>query len=183
MLIENFCNLLRERSTEHISSGQLLFANGHYGQVVSILRQELESLVKAVFLIDQDIPTRLYFIEQTLNNNRWTYPNTRTLVTDRHMVDKADKLWGWTASVYKLGCAFIHLSPMANYKNENPFLQLTDDEIRNVKQHLHTYHGFPLSNDLSMITVSPYLLKVLTKVAGNLECYIQDIENNKLGND
>jgi len=79
------------------------------------------------------------------------------------MVDLSDRLYGWANSVYKLGCAFIHLSPMGDYKNVNPFQQLSSIEIADIKQHLNHYHGFPLTDDLSMDTVNPYLLKVLKK--------------------
>jgi len=42
---EKFCNILRERSREHMSAGRLVFTNGHFGQLISILRQELDSLI------------------------------------------------------------------------------------------------------------------------------------------
>lgn len=145
---EQFCRILRERSAEHLSSGVLLFANGHYGQIISVLRQELDSLVRTVFLLEKDLTTRQHFIQQTLQNIKWTQPNSRTVVTDRQMVDLANSLHGWTNSVYKLGCAFIHLSPMANYKHENPFSQLPAHEISDIKRHLHNYHSFPLAEDL-----------------------------------
>lgn len=179
--IEQFCKILRERSTEHISAGQLLFDNGHYGQVISVLRQELDSLVRVVFLLSKDLNTRQHLINQTLRNIRWSQPNSKSIVTDRQMVELTNKLHGWTNSVYRLGCAFIHLTPMADYKNSNPFQQLTQMEINDIKQHLHNYHGFSLSESLSMETVSPFLIKVLDKVSGNLGCYIDDLENNKVG--
>lgn len=116
-----------------------------------------------------------------MQNEKWTWPNTRTQITDRNMVDLANSMYGWTNSVYRLGCAFIHLSPMADYRNENSFQQLSSTEIDNIKQHLHDYHGFPLNNDLDMNTVSPYLLRVLDKVSSNLECYIADLEIDKVG--
>lgn len=178
---EQFCRILRERSIEHVSSGRLLFANGLYGQVVSILRQELDSMVRVIFLLHQSLAVRQHFIEQTLLNTKWTLPNSRTTVTDRQMVDLTNTLYGWTNSVYKLGCAFIHLSPMADYRNENPFLQLSSTEISNIKHHLHDYHSFPLAHDLSMESVNPYLLKVLDKVSSNLECYIVHLENYEIG--
>ena len=177
---ERFCQILRERSNEHISAGNLLFANGHYGQLIAILRQELDSLVRTVFLLSKDLATRQHFINQTLQNLKWTQPNSKTIVTDRQMVDLTDKLHGWTNSVYKLGCAFIHLSPMVDYKNHNPFQQLTQNEIDDIKQHLHNYHGFSLSKSLDMTTISPYLLKVLDKVSGNLGCYIDSLEDNRV---
>ena len=54
---EQFCRILRERSVENISSGQLLFNNRLYGQLISVLRQELDSLVRSVFLLSKDINT------------------------------------------------------------------------------------------------------------------------------
>jgi len=177
---QQFCRILRERSAEHTSAGQLLCANRHYGQVVSILRQELDSLVRTVFLLTTDLTERQHYIQQTLNNEKWTRPNSRTVITDRQMVNLSDLLHGWTNSVYKLGCAFIHLSVMADYRNENPFQQLSVEEINDIKQHLNDYHGFPLDEDLSMITISPYLLRVLDKVSSNLEYYIGNLESGRV---
>jgi hypothetical protein len=134
---EQFCRILMERAAEHLSSGRLLFANELYGQIISILRQELDSMVRAIFLLSKDLTMRQHFIGQTLQNTKWTQPNSRTTVTDRQMVDLTDTLHGLTNSVYKLGCAFIHLSPMVDYRNENPFLQLSPTEVTDIKQHLN----------------------------------------------
>jgi len=177
---EQFCQILRERSAENISAGRLLFNNRLYGQLISVLRQELDSLVRTVFLLSKDLNIRQHFISQTLQNTKWTLPNSRTVVTDRNMVDLTDRLHGWTNSVYKLGCAFIHLSPMADYKNSNPFQQIEKTEINDIKQHLHNYHGFQLVDPLNMDTVSPYLLRVLDKVSSNLECYIEYLEKKRV---
>jgi hypothetical protein len=179
---EQFCKITRERSAEHCSAGKLLFENGFYGQFISLLRQELDSLIRVVFLLSKDLNTREHFINQTLNNVKWTQPNSRAIITDKQMVDLTDSLNGWTNSVYKLGCAFIHLSPLADYKNGNPFQQLTAIEVIDIKQHLHQYHEFNLSNELNMVVIIPYLPKVLEKVAGNLKCYIEDLENGIIMN-
>lgn len=68
-----------------------------------------------------DLNLREHFINQTLEGIKWSYPNTKKVVTDKQMVDLADKFYGWPFFVYKLGCAFIHLSAMVYYKNSNPF--------------------------------------------------------------
>jgi hypothetical protein len=177
---EQFCQILEERSAENVSAGQLLFNNRLYGQIISVLRQELDSLVRVVFLLSKDLNTRQYFILQTLQNTKWTLPNSRTVVTDRHMVDLTDRLHGWTNSVYKLGCALIHLSPMVDYRNSNPFHQLEPTEINDIKQHLHNYHGFQLTDPLNMDTVRPCLLRVLDKVSSNLEYYISCLKNSMI---
>lgn len=176
--LEQFCQILKERSTENTSAAKLLFDNGKYGQVISILRQELDSLIRIVFLLNQNLVVRQHLVSQTLQNTKWTQPNSRSIITDKQMVDLTDKLHGWTISLYKLGRAFIHLSPMANYKNSNSFQQLTQAEILDIKQHLHNYHNFSLSDDLNMETISPYLLNVLDKMSNNLACYINDLEKN-----
>lgn len=98
------------------------------------------------------------------------------------MVNLANTLLGWTNSVYKLGCAFIHLSPLVDYRNGNPFQQLSQNEVDDIIQHLHNYHSFDLTNELNMDTISPYLLRVLDKVASNLECYIMHLENEGVDN-
>lgn len=180
---EQFCRILRERSSEHKTAINLMVRSELYGQAISILRQELDSMVRVIFLLSKsDLDVREHFIRQTLNNTKWTLPSSRTIVTDRLMVDLTNSLFGWALSVYKFGCAFIHLSPMSDYRNDNPFLQLTQLEINNVKEHLHNYHGFPLTNDLTMQTISPYLLKIFAKISDNLAYYIGELENDRTGN-
>ncbi len=172
---EQFCRLLRNRSAEHKAAAQLLFPQRLYGQMISILRQELDSMIRAIFLVSQSPHNRQHYINQTLNNEKWTLPGTRAQITDRHMVDFANTLHGWSCSVYKLGCGFIHLSVMADYDYNNPFLNLPLNEQQEIKQHLHDYHGFPLSNNLNVATVGPYLLMVFEKISNNLEYEIQHL--------
>jgi len=143
--------------------------------MLAILRQELDSMVRVIFLCTQNASNRQHYINQTLNNEKWTLPGKRTPITDRQMVDFANTINGWEKSVYKLGCAFIHLSAMTDYNHNNPFLQLPPNEQQDIRQHLHNYHSFPLSDNLSVATVGPYLLKVLDKIADNLEYEIQQL--------
>jgi len=110
---ERFFRILRERSTEHGAAISLLLQDELYGQAISILRQELDSMIRVIFLLShKDLDVRNHHIDQTLNNIKWTFPNSRTIVTDRNMVDLTDALYGWARSVYKLGCAFSILSTM-----------------------------------------------------------------------
>ena len=177
--VEKFCEILRQRSIEHRASAMLLFGNKHYGQVISVLRQELDSLVRTIFLLSKNLKEREHFINQTLNNQQWTLPESKTKITDRNMIDLANRLNGWTNSVYKLGCAFIHLSPFADYNNQNPFSHLPFEEVDNIKRHIHSYHGFPLESELNMQSIIPYLMHVFNKVSNNLGYYIEQLNSNK----
>ena len=104
----------------------------------------------------------------------------KKVVTDKQMVDLADKFYGWPFFVYKLGCAFIHLSAMVYYKNSNPFLLLSVSERNDITRFLHQYHSFPLELELNLENIIPYLDKVFNKVSSNLACYIEDLRQNKL---
>jgi hypothetical protein len=159
-----------------MAAARLLCPHGLYGPMMAILRQELDSMVKMIFLVTQSQSKRQHYINQALSNEKWTLPGTKTQITDRQMVDFANTINGWERSAYKLGCAFIHLSAMSDYNHTNPFLQLPLDEQRDIKQHLNNYHGFPLTYNLSVETVGPYLLKVLEKISSNLEYEIQKLQ-------
>ncbi|MDR6195957.1 hypothetical protein [Siphonobacter sp. SORGH_AS_0500] len=178
--IQKFCKILRDRSLENREAGQILFERQLYGQLLSIIRQELDSQVRIIFIANNDTETREHYINQTLCNERWTRPNSSAKITDKQMVDFANNLNYWTQSVYKLGCAFIHLSPLAIYKDENPFSNLKPHEIEDIKQHLHEYHGFSLADDLTLENTKGYLLLVLNKISNDLNNRITSLENSSV---
>ena len=96
------------------------------------------------------------------------------------MVELADNLNGWTKSVYKFGCAFIHLSSFHDYLFSDPFSNLDDIEISLIKSHLNNYHDFPLATDLNMQSISFYLPMVFEKIKSDLECYIKNLEDQQV---
>ncbi|MBB3122496.1 hypothetical protein FHS03_005597 [Massilia violacea] len=95
------------------------------------------------------------------------------------MVDLAQELQGWTASVYKFGCAFIHLSGMHDYNSRDPLSLISNDEREDILRHCRYYHSGPANDDASFADLVPFLPKVLEKIAGNLECYLNDLENDR----
>jgi hypothetical protein len=105
-----FARQVRSRSNEHRHAMELLSRARLAGQMVSVLRQELDSMVRVIYLLAQDIPRRTALIESSVAGKRWLKQNSRSPVTDKEMVELAQHLRGWTSSVYKFGCAFIHLS-------------------------------------------------------------------------
>lgn len=175
-----FCDIVNQRSKEHSYAINILLQQQLYGQVISILRQELDSMVRVMFLLSiSDLTLREHFISQTLEGIKWSYPNTKKIVTDKQMVDLANEFYGWSFFVYKLGCAFIHLSAMVYYKNSNPFLLLSVSERNDIKKFLHQYHGFPLELELNLGNIVPYLDKVFNKVSSNLAYYVENLRQNK----
>lgn len=179
--VEAFCRLVRIRSEENRKAVRLVYRENLTGQMISLLRQELDSMVRMIYLLHlNDLNYRNHLIRQTLSGERWRKLENNAIITDRAMVDISDDLNGWTESVYKFGCAFIHLSNFHDYQENDPFDQLTNQKKEDIKQHLNNYHFFPLSQNLSIQTISPYLPKVFDKISNNLERYIQDIKREKI---
>lgn len=70
--IDTFCRQVRARSAEHRQAVQALSALP--GQMVSILRQEVDSLVRVVFLLSQDDRSyRSRLIADAVSGTRWTH--------------------------------------------------------------------------------------------------------------
>src|SRR5262249_40018997 len=116
--LETFCRQVRARSAEHREAIHLLHGRRLLSQVVAILRQELHSMVRVIFLLSiGDRPYRQQLIDGSVNGEKWTVKGKKACITDREMVELAQTLQGWTQSVYKFGCAFIHLSSFHDYQH------------------------------------------------------------------
>ncbi len=179
-----FCEILRKRSAEH--SAAISRVSNLPGIMVSILRQELDSMVRAIYLLTiKDLEERKRLMLQTLSGELWTVPTSKgkqRKITDRDMVELSNQLQGWTLSVYKFGCAFIHFSNFHDYSVSNPFESLSQTEQSDILSHLRYYHGGPDSDTPSFQELSLYFPRVFDKIAGNLECYINDLNEDAVKN-
>lgn len=173
-----FCRQVRARSAEHRQAMKAVRALP--GQMVSILRQELDSLVRVIFLLAQtDRAYRARLIKASVSGKKWTANGSRRRVTEREMVDLADSLHGWTKSVYSFGCAFIHLSSLHDYRMRDPFRQVSKGERDAILGHLRYYHGGLTQPSPTFDDIVPFLPSVLNKIADNLKCYLKQLENDE----
>lgn len=159
----------------------LLAHAGLVGQMVAVLRQELDSMVRVIFLLAQSPTRREFLIEASIQGDKWTQEGSRAAITDREMVDFSDQLQGWTKSVYKFGCAFIHLSNLHDYNDRDPLLALPIAERNDLLDHCRWYHGGPSEDAESFENLVPYIPMIFRKIADNLECYLRDLEEGKYG--
>lgn len=175
-----FCRQVRSRSAEHASAVRLLFHANHLGQVVSILRQELDSMIRTIYLLSIcDRIERQRLIDSSVNGGPWTVNGRKARITDKDMADRAGNFQGWTASAYKFGCSFIHLSAFHDYSDRDPFRSLPNSERQQILQHMRNYHGGPVGNDPSFADIAKYFPAVFDKVSGNLACYLKSLENDE----
>lgn len=176
-----FLRQVRSRSREHLQAMQLLAEARLAGQMVAVLRQELDSMVRVIYLLDQKPDRRELLIEASVKGEKWLQESSRATVTDREMVNFAQSLQGWTQSVYKFGCAFIHLSGLHDYNDRDPLAQLPNQERSDILEHCRHYHGGPTSDEAGFEALVPLFPRVLEKIAGNLECYLVALEKGEVG--
>jgi hypothetical protein len=172
-----FCRQVRARSADNRRAIDALRALP--GQMASVIRQELDSLVRVVFLLSQgDRQYRGALIADSVAGRRWRRLDSRQPVTDRETVELTDTLHGWTKSVYAFGCAFIHLSNLHDYHVRDPLDQISEGERNAILAHLRYYHGGPNGPSPRFSDVVPLLPRVFTKIADNLECYLKELEQD-----
>ena len=178
--LDIFCRQVRSRSNEHSAAITLLGAQRLISPLIGILRQELDSMIRVIFLLSiRDRSYRAQLIDAAVQGRRWTHKGTRKRITDRNMVELASTLHGWTESVYKFGCAFIHLSNFHDHGSNDPFLTLSKRERDDVLAHMRQYHGGPCGQNPTFDDLLPFLPRVFDKIAGNLECYVKHLESDE----
>jgi hypothetical protein len=165
-----FARQVRARSAEHAAALRLLGPAGLHSVAVGLLRQELDSMVRVMYLLAlRDRRHRMKLIEDSVNGRQWRGADGRR-ITDRQMVNLANTLTGWAESVYKFGCAFIHLSNFHDRLARDPFKALPTSERRHIISHIGNYHG-------RVVAETPGLIpRVFAKVTDNLRCYLDTLE-------
>jgi hypothetical protein len=172
-----FCRQVRKRSEENRKALALLHNRALTGQIMGILRQELDSMVRCMYILSvTEQPYREKLIHASVNGIAWRTKDDKCKVTDRDMVDLSSKLHGWAKSVYAFGCGFIHLSSFHDYSDRDPFDSIAPEERRDIARHLNYYHGVPMDRDVRLRDIEPVLPAVFEKISANLECYVKSIE-------
>lgn len=177
--LDIFVRQVRNRSVEYSRAFELVYDAQLYGQCISILRQELDSMVRVIYLLAQPINRRNELIESSVCGEKWTQINSRRRITDREMVDLAQILHGWTQSVYSFGCAFVHLSNLHHYNDRDSYLALPEKERTVILGHCRYYHHEPMAEEPSFQDFLPILPRILEKVSCNLEGYLRSLERQE----
>lgn len=172
-----FLRQVSNRSSEHQRAMGLLAEARLAGQMVAVLRQELDSMVRVIYLLTQKPERRETLLDASVRGEQWTREASRAKITDKDMVDLAQKLQGWTLSVYKFGCAFIHLSSLHDYNDRDPLFLISSEERHDILEHCRSYHGGPMDDAATFQDLVPYFPRVLDKISGNLDCYLEMLEN------
>jgi hypothetical protein len=91
--LTTFCRQVRARTEEHREAIHLLHGRRLLSQVVAVLRQELDSMVRVIFLIS--IADKLYrhqLIDASVNGEKWTVKGKKACITDGRTGSNATRL-------------------------------------------------------------------------------------------
>ena len=181
--VASFCRQVRARTTEHGAAMSHAASSGLASVAVSILRMELDSLVRAIFLLSNSEGERRRLLAESAQGLHWMRRSTSgkmKRITDKMMVDLAQQLHGWTQSVYRFGCAFIHLSNLHDYSVRDPVRALPEEDRRVILGHIRSYHGGPHVPDaeVTLADLVPFFPRIFDKIASNLESYLKDLETD-----
>ena len=175
--ISVFCRMVRERSVENAKAMHLLFGHRLSAQCMGVLRLEVDSMIRVIYLLEASPVRREELLETSAEGGLWKRENGKGRVTDREMVDLANYFQGWTASVYKFGCGFIHLSRYHDYNDTDPLSLVSADDRRAILDHMRRYHGGPETEHPTFDELSMYFPRVFEKIRSNLKCYLKDLES------
>jgi hypothetical protein len=118
-------------------------------------------------------------VASSIQGKKWKKDGTNINITDREMVELANTLHGWEEYVYRFGCAFIHLSKYHDYKKRDPFVDITENDKKDILTYLRHYHGGPINSNITFNDITPYFPAVLEKISSNLEHYLSMLERNE----
>ncbi len=176
-----FCRDARFRSAQYAFPLHLYFQRHNLQQVVWILQQELDSLIRTIHLLSiKDNSERQKQIKASVNGEPWKVDGSSGIplaIIDKGMVEYSEQFYAWTASVYKFGCAFIHLSALDDPSTRDPFHSLPEGYRRDILQHLQSYHGESIEDSASFTDISSFFPAVFDEVSDNLEWYLRCLEN------
>ena len=174
-ILEKFIKQIDARTNENQKAFNLLYEQKCYGVCIGIIRQELDSLLRASYLIDFNSYTFRFnafdLIKNSVEVGEWKFLNSNhktQRVTDRDMLIEG----GWEEVVYNFGCGLIHLSDKHLYRDLDPILKIKKEEKDRIIGYLSFYHGFS-EKEVDMNDIIEYLPKIYKKIYENIECYLE----------
>jgi hypothetical protein len=157
-------------------------AEGLLSTQMSIIREEVDSLIRAIDLLLKGNEERADLIKNAIDARVWGVTRENgdpRRVPDARMVDSAGKLHDWVRNLYDFGCSFIHLTGLHDYQERDPFRLLSSEERESVSRFVNHYYGTSITADSSFAEIREFVPRIFKKVAENLERYLHSLEENE----
>lgn len=173
--LSRFVRQVHARSEENRKVMEVAHSNELRATEVSVLRYELDSLVRVIYLLhEHDRMRRSDLLVQA------TSPNGRWKLKDKDIAKHARGMYGWEGQLYRVSSRFIHLSDQHDYATRDPFqVSLSPKEREEMVQYLNDqYHG-NLSINSTFEEVVDYVPKVFGKISDRLDFYLEMLKRDE----
>jgi hypothetical protein len=174
--IDEYKKIIIQRLDENRKSFELLFGIKHYGNCISIMRQELDQVIKLLYLLNSTKNEQKQFIESSINNHKWykvNSDNTKDYITEDILTTYSETLTGWDKSIYEFGLAFGSLATTFNYGTRDPIKGIGENDKDKIYKYIVEYHNkdFPKNYDLGILILE--LPTILNKISIQLQNYVE----------
>lgn len=174
----DFVRLVEERSKENQAAFTLLMSNGLLGPALALVRQELDSMIRVIWLIDScDDVERARLVADAMHGVHWQKTSAKgklVRIADAEMSDAALRRHGWIKQVYRYGCHLIHLSDWHNYRHHDPTKNMSHQERNEIKEDLEHFHAEEI-DELTFSHVRMHAPYAMNKIGDNLACYLHEL--------
>ena len=176
-ILDPFLRVVRARSAENWTSFGALLKERNFGNAIALLRLEIDTFLRLVYLQSVDDVTASTLISDFLKGRRWKcrVKSKVRLVRDRDMVNLAKREYFWVEIAYDFGCQLIHLSKIHDYETVDPFAMMAPQAKQTIIDFLREYHQYQ-GQDIDLPRFVAVVPKVMGKIRGKVRAYSSALE-------
>ena len=169
--IDRFHRLVQNRTKENMNSVNVLINSGNYSVAIGLLRQEIDTFVRLVYLAKVSDIEAKQLVSDLVAGKQWQHKSGKGgRITDREMVNEAKQQYFWVEIAYEFGCKLIHLSEIHDYENIDPFTRISINDKKEIISYLKSYHGYGETN-IDIERFINFLPMVINKIQGKVIQY------------
>lgn len=175
---EAYTRLISHTLKENWKSFSILFELKHYGNCISIMCQELDQVIRLLYLIKSRSHEKDELIAQAINSQKWFLlgpDRKKTYITEETLSEFAKTLTGWEKAIYEFGLAFKSLSSNYNYILKDPIKGMKDAERDKIHAYIVEYHDKDFPADFALGNLIPELQAIFERISENLKLAMEQL--------
>jgi hypothetical protein len=175
---EEYKKMVTHRLEENIKSFHLLFGMKHYGNCISIMCQELDQMIRILFLINSSSNEKQQFMYSSINSHKWyitNKENKKVYITDEMLLKFAETLKDWDKSIYQFGFSFKNLTNNFNYGSRDPIKSMSKMDRDKLFCYITEYHQKEFKSDFTIEDFIPILPEIIEKISIYMKIYLDKI--------
>jgi len=176
--MEEYKNLVTHRLDENLKSFNLLYGMKHYGNCISIMCQELDQIIRVLYLRNSSKIEQQQLMYCTITNHKWfivNRENKKEYITDEVLLRFTKTLTGWDQNIYEFGFSFKNLTNNYNYGSRDPIKSMSAADRAKLEKYISEYHVHDFKKDFTLDDLIPVLPMIIDEISAKLKSYIEKI--------